>query len=636
MTTRQTTLTGLSLLLLAVLFIALVMLSDQMLRGWRVDLTENRLYTLSPGTRNILTSIEEPITLYFFFSDRASRDIPMLRSHATRVRELLDEFVLASEGRLRLQTIDPLPFSEQEDRAAEFGLQGIPLGSGGDDLYLGLAGTNRVDGIETIPFFQPDREAFLEYELARLVHNLTHPHRPVVGLLSSLNLFGGFDPLSGQPELPWIVGQQLTQLYDVLNLDAATLTVVDENIDLLLLVHPKVLPATAVYAIDQFLLRGGRALIFVDPHAEIDPGGPGGSMGMFTERTSNLAQLFAAWGLDYDPTRVVADRQYALSVQVAQGQPAVRHLGIVSLDAQALDPDDVITGELSSINLALSGFLDRTEDAPITLSPLLHTSEHAMPLDVDRVRFLPDPSELQQGFQPTGERYVLAARIGGEVPSAFPGGPPASPDDEQPTTETDLAASHRDSGTINAIVVADVDILTDRLWVQTSNFFGQQITTAWANNGDFVINAVDNLLGDSDLLSLRGRATTIRPFTRVQALQREADERLRSTEQALQAELRDTETRINDLQQQRGPLEADDGLLILSPAQQAEVDRLRDRMLEIRQELRQVRRDLDRDIERLGTWLKVINIGLMPLLVTLTGLLVAVNMRRRRRRTAYH
>lgn len=636
MSATRTTQTGLGLLALAVLFIALVILSNQLLRGQRLDLTENRLYTLSPGTREMLSDIDEPINLYFFYSDRASRDIPVLRDYARRVRELLDEFVLAAEGKLNLQVIDPLPFSEDEDRAARFGLQSLPLGPGNDGVYLGLAGTNSTDGVEIIPFFQPDKEAFLEYDLAKLVYSLDQPEKPVVGILGALDLSGGFDPMTRQPIPPWVIGEQLGQLFELRNLDADT-TAIDPEVDVLLLVHPKDLSEPTLYAIDQFVLGGGRALVFVDPHAEADTGGPRSGdpgnpqAGMFAERSSNLAPLFAAWGVAYDPEQVVADSRHALQVQVSAGRPPVRHPGILSLDREALADDDVITGELSTVNVSLSGFLDLAEDAPVNLEPLLRTSESAMPIAAERVRFLPDPAELMQGFRPTGERYTLAARISGPVPSAFPDGPPAPGEAGEATTET--AAEHLSAadGPINLIVVADTDLLTDRLWVQTSNFFGQQIASAWANNGDFVINAVDNLVGNSALLSLRGRATANRPFTRVEELRQAADARFRAKEQELQAELRETENRLSELQRQRGQdLQDGSGALILSPEQQAEVEQLRERLLEVRQELRQVRRDLDRDIERLGDWLKFINIGLMPIVVTLVGLITALMLRRRR------
>lgn len=642
MSAQRATMTGTSLALLAVLFIALVILSNNLLRGVRFDLTENDLYTLSDGTRDILQDIDEPINLYFFFSDQASQGIPLLRTYAERVREMLEEFVLASDGKLKLHVIDPQPFSEAEDRATQFGLQAVPLGPGNDSVYFGLAGTNSTDGIDTIPFFQPDKEPFLEYDLAKLVYNLAHPKKPVLGLISSLPMNGGFDPMTRQPRQPWVIADQLGQLFEVRNLEPDNLTEIAPDVDVLMLVQPKDLSDQALYAIDQFILHGGRALIFVDPYAEADMGDPRNPQAaMMADKSSDLPRLFKAWGLQYDKSKVVGDRRYALQVQVSQGQPPVRHLGILSLTRDALAQDDVITGELSTINVAMSGFLSATDNAKVTLEPLFHSSDAAMPIDASEFRFLSDPATLQKDFQPTGERYVMAARLSGEVPSAFPDGPPAPEDKGESTTETaapdkaDFLA--RSDGPINVIVVADTDLLTDRLWVRTSSFFGQQISSAWANNGDFVTNGVDNLLGNSDLLSLRGRATSNRPFLRVQALQQAADARFRAKEQELQSELRQTENRLNELQSQRGQQSqsSSNGELILTPEQQAEVDKLRQRLLEVRQELRQVRRDLDRDIERLGDWLKFINIALMPILVAVIGLITALVLRSRRRARRY-
>ncbi|MDX1605771.1 MAG: Gldg family protein, partial [Candidatus Competibacterales bacterium] len=444
---------------------------------------------------------------------------------------------------------------------------------------------------------------------------------------------GGVDPILRRPEPPWVITQQLGQLYEVRTLDPAGLTAIDDDIDVLLLAHPKDLDEQALYAIDQFVLRGGRALIFVDPHAEADSGDPRNPQAaMFAEKSSDLPRLFESWGIAYDPAQVIGDRRYALQVQVSADQAPVRHLGILSLDPEALAADDVITGELSTVNLALGGALDLVDDAPVTLEPLLRSSEFAMPIDAETVRFMPDPSTLQRGFEPTGERYVLAARVRGEVPSAFPDGPPST--EEESAAEGEHRS--RSDGPINLVIAADADLLSDRLWVRRNDFFGQQLTSAWANNGDFVINAVDNLLGNNALLSLRGRATSNRPFLKVQALQRQADAQFRAKEQELQNELQETQDRLNELQRQRGQTLQSDSELILTPEQQAEVERLRQRLLEVRQELRQVRRNLDQDIERLGDWLKFINIALMPLLVTVIGLLAALTRRRRRAvRTAH-
>ncbi|MCB1804694.1 MAG: GldG family protein, partial [Candidatus Competibacteraceae bacterium] len=337
MSATRTTLTTGSLLVLAVLFVALIILSNMFLRGARLDLTENHLYTLSEGTRNILGDIDEPINLYFFYSERASRDIPVLRTYATRVRELLDEFVQVSKGQLNLHVIDPLPFSEDEDRAAQFGLQSIPVGANNETVYFGLAGTNSTDGLSVVPFFQPDKEAFLEYDLTKLIYNLANPEKPVLALISSLPMTGGFDPMTRQPGQPWVIYEQLQQLFDVRVL-GGDIDQIDDDVRVLMVVHPKNLSDKTRYAIDQYVLGGGHAMFFVDPQAELEtPLNPNDPSAMFAEKSSDLPELFKAWGIEYNKDQIIGDSGYALSVSVSADKPPVRHLGILSIEKSGLD-----------------------------------------------------------------------------------------------------------------------------------------------------------------------------------------------------------------------------------------------------------------------------------------------------------
>jgi ABC-type uncharacterized transport system involved in gliding motility auxiliary subunit len=615
-----------TLLLLLLAFGAAVMATNTLLGGFRIDLTENRLYTLSPGTRALLSSIGEPINLYLFFSDQATEDLPSLRSYADRVRETLEEFAAESEGQLILHVIDPQPFSEEEDRAAQYGLQPVNLGNAGESVYFGLAGSNSVGTTDVIPFFEPNpsKEAFLEYDLARLVYNLAHPDKVVVGLLSGAPISGGFDPQTQQPSQAWVVVQQARQLFEVRALPASVLRV-EDDVDVLWVVHPTALDDTTLYALDQFIMRGGRALVFVDPYAEIlaasaDPSGFAGLGG----GGSTLSKLFDAWGVRFSTTDVVADNRYALSIR--SGFQPVRHIGLLGLDAAAMSAADVITSGLSSINLGTPGHFTLGEGATATLTPLLTSSEEAALLPVDRFRFLPDPGELLRSFAPTGTQYVLAARLEGMLNSAFPDGPPAPAEEGNPVDAT-LTEQHVGSTTnANVVLVGDVDMLSDRLWVQVQSFLGQQLISAFANNGDFIINSLDNLSGSADLIGLRSRATYSRPFTTVEALRREADLRFRETEQQLQAELTETERKLGELQTARG----DTTSVLMSPEQEQEIQRFLDEQVRIRRDLRAVRRDLDRSIEGLGTALKVINIVIVPALLTALALLVVVVRRKRK------
>lgn len=616
-------------MLLAVAFIVAVSISNAVFKGWRIDLTENNLYTLSEGTKNLLEDIDEPINLYFYFSDEATAGMPSLRSYAARVREMLEEFEDQAGDRIRLRTIDPLPFSEEEDRAAQFGLQGVGLGSTTDPVYLGLAGTNSVGDEEVISFFQPDKEAFLEYDIARLISTLANPERSVIGLVSGVDMGGQFDPQRQQMLPPWMVYQQAQQLFEIRNL-GTSFTEIGEDVGLLWIVQPKDLPTDTLYAIDQFVMRGGKALIFVDPVADTDPasteGMPQGMPPM--GQGSALPALFDAWGVEFSEDQVVADAQLALQISGMDGRP-VYHYGYLGVTDAYMSADDIITADLNVVNLATAGYLAMAEDAAATMEPLLLSSEATETMAATRFSFLPDPSSLQTDFVPGGQQYVLAARISGNLQSAYPDGPPpdavSSADEDAPAPES--AAEHINESVqpANLIIVGDVDMLGDNLWVQVQNFFGQRIANTFASNGAFAINALENLAGSSDLIGVRSRASFTRPFTRVEELRVEAEAKFRETEERLQAELDETERRLAELQSAR----EDSGSLLLTAEQQAEIDRFIDQRAEIRRELRAVQRGLDEDIEQLGTVLKIINIALMPLLLAIV-VLIALWRRNRR------
>jgi ABC-type uncharacterized transport system involved in gliding motility auxiliary subunit len=611
-----------TLTLLALAFIAAVMASNTLLRGLRLDLTENQLYTLSPGTLSLLSTIEEPINLYYFFSDQGSADIQFLRGYATRVREMLEEFAANSDGMLILNVIDPLPFSEEEDRAARFGLQPVSLGGANDTIYFGLAATNSVGDEDTIDFFQPSKENFLEYDIARLVYNLANPDKVTVGLYSGVPLNGGFNPQTQQPTQPWIVAQQAQQLFDVRALPA-TLDKVEEDIDVLWIVHPTEVDEMSLYAIDQFILRGGRALIFVDPLAEVAAAAPN-PMGLSPGSSSTLGKLFEAWGVDFDPTLAVVDNVNALSVGGGGfGQRSIRHIGLIGLDAAGMDQEDVVTSGLESVNLAVAGHIALSEGSTLTMTPLLQSSTDSATMMVDRFQFLPNPDDLLDDYVPTQDTYVLGARLQGTLQTAFPDGPPG---EFEPTE--DFVQSHVEStDSANMILIADVDILSDRLWAQRQSFLGQELLTAFASNGDLLVNALDNLSGSAELIGLRSRASYSRPFDTVDQLRRRADAQFRVTEQRLQAELAETERRLGELQSARD----DSGSLLMSPEQQQELQRFLDEQARIRQELRAVRRELDRSIDRLGATLKLANIIIAPIAFALIALIVVPRVSGRRR-----
>ena len=605
-----------SLILLLILFVAISMLSGSLLRGMRVDLTQNGLYTLSDGSRNILRKLQEPVNLYLFFSGETSRGLPQIRSYARRVDEMVEEFENQAAGKLIVHRVDPEPFSEEEDQAAAFGLQAVPVGAASETLYLGIAGTNSLDDLQVMPFLQPSKEKFLEYDLAKMISSLGSPEKINVGFLSTLQMDAGFDPATQGMREAWVVYEQLGQLFDIESIDPGADSL-PENIDLLLMIHPKDLSDPMMYQVDQFVLGGGRLIVFLDPFAESDRGDPNDPMAMMQAgSTSNLGPLLDSWGVSFETGRVIGDLQYGV------GTSQSRHIGILSVPADGFNSEDVVSADLQAVNFSSTGWLAPLEGAGTRFETLVQSSENAAPLDVSRLRFLTNPAELMKGFNPTGDRYALVARLTGPARSAF----------DAPDGDVQSASHLAESGEtgITVMLFADTDLLTDRLWVQKQPFLGQNLVSAFADNGTLVVNAADNMVGNRDLIGIRTRVSSSRPFDRVSELQVEAERSYLATQERLQQELAETERKLTELQVAKGESE----LLVLSDEQQAEIDRFMDRKLEIRKELRQVQHDLQRDIDRLGTRLKLVNITLVPVLVMIAALLYA--LQRRRRQNAQH
>ncbi len=622
--TKRSTLGGGALIALALLFIGLTVLFNYSLRGWRLDLTQNHLYTTAPGTDRILKGIKEPINLYFFFSEKTANQIPQLKAYGVRVREFLEELQTRSSGNVRLHVVDPAPFSEDEDRASELGVRSTPVGATGSSFYFGLAGTNSTDGHATIDFFDPAKEQFLEYDVVKLVYTLANPKKPVVAWLSTINMAESFDQRSGQMRPAWAVYAQAQQLFDVRTLEP-TATKIDPDVSTLVIVHPKGLSPATQWAVDQYALRGGHILLFVDPIAEADPAGAGDPQNpmaaMGADKSSHFNTLLSSWGVNFDPKQVVADRGRALSVSMRQGEAPVQHLGILGLDQSSFNKGDVVTAGLSNVNVATAGFLTPSKGATTRFESILQSSAEAEPMPAERFAMLFDPSSLRDGFKPTGQRYTIAARVTGNVKTMFPGGPPTGV-----TLASGQTALKESAKPLNLIVFADTDMLSDFMWVHEQNFFGQTVAQAWASNGDLVLNALDNLSGSTDLISVRGRATFTRPFERVEALRRVADDRFRAKEQELEQQLRDTEDKLGALQSKR----SDKSSIILTPEQEKELDQFQEEKLNIRKQLRAVRAGLDQEIKGLGTEIKIVNIVVVPFLFAMAVLLFAIWRRRQR------
>lgn len=620
------------------LFLAVNVLSQTMFRTARVDLTEGGLYTLSDGTGAMLSGLEEPLTVRFFFSESLAADLPGFRQYAQRVRELLETYAARAGGAITLHVIDPEPFSPAEDEAVAFGLRGVPLTEQGERFYFGMAATNTTDDLEVVPFFQDARESFLEYDLTRAFYRLANPKRPVVGLISTLPINGGFDPQRGA--LPtWAVADQIGQLFELRDLETDVGRVPDD-IDVLMVAHPKDLPGRTRYAIDQYVLGGGKAMVFVDPFSEAAAGIPDPENPM-RMHNSRLPELFAAWGVELAPGMIVGDRLSARKVRGGSRERpvAVDYIAWLALDADNFNRERIVTAQLGAINVATAGSLSPADGATTEFTPLMTSSGEAMLFERMHVQFMPDPAQLLADFAATGDVYTLAAQISGPAETAFPDGPPPPEDDasgadgaadagagdgEAAPPEGHLAASE---GDINLLLVADTDLLSDRFWVQVGNFLGDDVLVPVADNGAFVINALDTYSGSSDLIDLRSRRTSDRPFVVVQELERAAEERFRETERSLQAQVRETEAQLAELQ-----LGGDGAQAVLTPEQQDSIAAFRERLVSARKQLRDVQLALRQDIERLGATLELLNVALVPVLVALVGAVVALLRARRRRR----
>jgi len=611
------------LVLAVILFLSFNIVTNDNMKSARVDLTEDKLYTLSDGTLNILESLNEPLTLRFYYSELAGQDLPSIKSYAQRVQELLEEYQRASNGMIRLIVINPTRFSDNEQRAKQYGLQGVPLEGGTDPLFFGLAGGNLLDGRETISFFQPEKEDVLEYDITKLIYKLSSVERKSVAVMSSLEVDGkqydhakGEAPADGDAK-PWAVMAELRQLFNVSVLPLKVKRI-PSSIDVLMVIHPKEFSDSALYAIEQYVLRGGKLITFVDPYSESDipekdPDNP--MSAMLKSRSSNMPTLFRAWGFERHGADVVADRKTAIKVDFGartNNQP-IDYVLWQSIPDDQLNKEQMITQQLKKVEMATVGRFVTLDNANTTVTPLISSSNEAMLVDKRVVQFRNDPMALLTKYQPGTLSYDLAVRVNGKVKSVFPDGV-ADDSGQKRKISGHLNESKQD---IDVIAIADVDMLQDRFWVQLQEFYGETIAYSTSNNIDFLINSIDQMSGANGLIGVRSRAGFSRPFDRVLDLQRDAEKRYRTKERELQKILKETEQRIARMQVERSG--SDDH--ILSPEQQQEIAELQTMKNKTEQQLREVQGNLRQDIDKLDTQLKFFNIGLVPLLVALVAII---------------
>ena len=625
--------TGLGLIAALALAIGVNMLADRLAPRARIDLTQQRLYTLSTGTHSVLQGLADPVTLRFFYSRRLGAQLPVYGAYADRVRAMLQEYVALSAGKVRLEVLDPEPFSETEDRALAYGLQGVPLDQTGEQVYFGLAGSNQLDDERTIPFFQPDRERFLEYDLTRLVFELSNPRRTIVGIMSSL-------PVNGDPRMmmmrqqgmaggqPYAFMQSLRQFFTVRDV-AVDAQVIDPEIQVLIVAHAQNLTDATYYAIDQFVMRGGRLVAMVDPHSEGQASRPTMGGRPPTNTSSTLDRLLIPWGVESPSDTVVLDLRGAWRVRANPNDrvQAVDYVAWFNMTGDSLNPNEVATGQLNQVTVASAGLVRRREGSDVEFTPLLTSSDRSNVIEANRVRQEPNPTQILSELIPDGQRRVIAARVRGTLRSAFDGPPPLPAGAERPA---DFPAHRAQTeGPANFVVVADADVLEDRFWVRVQDFFGQQVATPFSDNGALIGNLVDTLSGGDALISLRSRGESLRPFDLVDEYRREAEARFRQTERQLQQQLEGAERRLRELRQGQGG-QGDRREAVITPEQRAEIDRIREQIISTRRQLRTVQLELRRDIEGLETWLRILNIAFVPALLTLFALGLGIVRARRR------
>jgi ABC-type uncharacterized transport system involved in gliding motility auxiliary subunit len=486
-------------------------------------------------------------------------------------------------------------------------------------MYFGLAGTNLLDGLETIPFFQPEKEDTLEYDLTKLIYKLSEQELKNIGVISALEVDGEeYDPVKGEvasPDgaKPWPMMAELREMFNVAALPK-DIRRIPSSLDALVVVHPKDFEDATLYAIDQYVLNGGKVIAFVDPYAELDipekdPDNP--MAAMLASRSSNLKALFKAWGIERASSDVVADRKTATKVDFGAktDYKPIDYVLWQTLEKANFNPEERMTASLQNIAVATPGYFKLLDERTTQVTPLLMSSPEAMLVDKRVVQFRNDPVALLTKYVPGTLSYPFAVRVQGTAKTAFPDGA------KDQSGDIKRLPGHLDAakGDIDVVAIADVDLLNDRFWVEIQDFYGQEIAYNTSNNIDFLINAIEEMTGSQGLISVRSRVGFTRPFHRVIDLQREAEKRFRTKERELQQQLKDTQQRIARMQVER----SGSGAEIMSAEQEKEIAEFRLQANKTEQQLRDVQANLRKDIDTLDTQIKFINIGLVPILVGL-------------------
>jgi ABC-type uncharacterized transport system involved in gliding motility auxiliary subunit len=608
----------------------------------RLDLTADRVFTLSEGTKKILQKIDKPVTINYYCTQSENQMPVPLKTYARRVEDLLAEYRQITGGRIEVKKFDPQPDSDAEDSARLDGVEGQAMNEGGiiglgDKVYLGLA-VNCLDQKVALPFLDPTRERLLEYDLTRAIAHVMNPRRPNLGVMSALPVMGQFNPMmarmgGGQQE-PWAFVNELKRDFTVKQVDM-TVDKIDDDINVLLVVHPSNITEKTQYALDQFVLRGGRLVALLDPLSVFDSRNSMNMQNMMQRAASGgstLDKLLKAWGIEFEVGKVVADKSFVTMVRRGTGGPAPEPTWL-SLTTDGIDGADVVTSQIDSLLLAGSGVFTGTPSAGLKQDVLLKTSTQSMMVDKMMAQFGADTTK---DFVASGKQMALAVRLTGKFKTAFPDGKPASAPDAKDDADKDKekedkaketpGVSLKESKTDGTVVLfGDTDFIYDQFCVQVQNFFGQKLVSPFNGNLSLLQNVIEQLMGDSNLIGVRSRAVQNRPFTLVRKIQAKAEEQYTGKIKDLQKSLEEAQTKINDLQRNKDKNQR----FILSPEQQAEIKQFQQKEASAKKELKEVRKQLRKDIDALENRLKWLNIMAMPLGVAAAGLGLAVVKRNR-------
>ena len=597
---------GVSIALAIVLFLALNVTASVAMRADSVDLTQDHLFTVTDTTKRVLSGLREPVTIRLFQSHTLLDSAPRLKLYADRVGQLLTTYQQLSGGKLTVERIDPVAFSPEEDRAIGYGIRGFLVDRSGEQGYFGLVGTNSTDGIEKIEFLDPGRDQSLEYDLTGLVERLAHPDKPKIGIIDGLQMAGSMQ----LRQQPWLIWQTIGKNYQLENMARPSADF--GGIDVLLIAHPHDLPPQTLYAIDQYVLSGKPAAIFIDPVAENSPRDP--RMPVMPQAiASDLGPLLAAWGIDWDPTKVVGDPNLAVRVAATAGRQRViaDYLPWIEVDKKNFNHSDVLTSDLQLMRFSSAGALQLAKDATTKFTPLIQTTPQANFLAADDIVTRQQPTVLLDKFKPGNESLVVAGRLTGEAKTAYPDGAPPDPADPHAAPQP----AGLKSGTIHLVLVGDTDLLADSDMVGPD---GDPVS----NNGDFVMNVLDNLAGGLPMNNLRGRGLTVRSFTRVEQMERQSDETYRRTEQKLSQDLDNAQKQLAQLVSQGEQGSGD--VQTFSREQQDAIGNFNRQIVDLRRQLRDVRAAGRADIDRLRLHLEVADIGGVPAILVIVGLALFV------------